>query len=335
MTWKNGLKWTLILTLLIMVMAGCGNSPSATSHLASDNEKTDIQEGTKTNKPFLTFKDDSDRTVTLENKPERIIILNNEMTELFYQLGGEAVGIATSPGVDIPEKAANVQQVGIISSVNMEQIMKLKPDLLIGQPLFHQKLADTFTDAGIPFAILTIDSIEGIRENARLLGKILDKEQDADLAVDSMNAQLQSLTRSLPSDEPTYAIITLMANNISLQKQSSIALDIAGLLKMKNVAESLPSGKMPSSVPFSMEKLAELDPDYLFIVVHGSSEDGQRMIQQQLESNPAWSSLKAVKSGNLQILPPSMFVTSPGIKITDSVKYMEKLVYPKVEAGNE
>ncbi|MEC0239843.1 ABC transporter substrate-binding protein [Paenibacillus dokdonensis] len=332
MTWKNGLTWTLILTLLIM--AGCGNSPSATSRQASGSEKTDMQVGTKTNKQFLTFEDDGGRTVTLENKPERIVILNNEITELFYQLGGEAVGIATSPGVNIPEKAANVQQVGAINSVNMEQIMKLKPDLVIGQPLFHQKLTDTFTDAGIPFAILTINSIDGIRENARLLGKILHKEQDANLAVDSMNAQLKSLTQSLPSDEPKYAVITLMANNISLQKQSSIALDIAGLLKMKNVAESLPSGKMPSSVPFSMEKLAELDPDYLFIVVHGSSEDGQRMIQQQLESNPAWSSLQAVKSGNLHILPPSMFVTSPGIKITDSVKYMKKLVYPKVEAGN-
>ncbi|WP_179281077.1 ABC transporter substrate-binding protein [Paenibacillus sp. XY044] len=333
MAWKYGLTWTLILGLLIM--AGCGNSPAAPSQqVSSGTDTTDLHDSNKTNKHFLTFEDNSGRSVTLENKPERIVILNNEITELFYQLGGEAVGIATSPGIDIPENAENVQQVGAINSVNMEQIMKLKPDLVIGQPLFHQNLIDTFTDAGIPFAILTIKSIADIRENAQLWGKILDKEQDANLAVDNMDAQLQSLTQSLPSDEPKYAIITLMANNISLQRQSSIALDIAGLLKMKNVAESLPSGKMPSSVPFSMEKLAELDPDYLFIVVHGSNEDGQRMIQQQLESNPAWSSLKAVKSGDLHILPPSMFVTSPGIQIADSLKYMKKLVYPKVEAGN-
>jgi iron complex transport system substrate-binding protein len=333
MAWKNGLTWTLILGLLII--AGCGNSPSVPSQQASSGTETaDLHDGNITNKPYLTFEDISGRTITLKNKPERIVILNNEITELFYQLGGEAVGIATSPGVDIPEKAAHVQQVGVINSVNMEEIMKLKPDLVIGQPLFHQKLTDTFTDAGIPFAILTINSIDGIRENARLIGKILDKEQDASLAVDGMNAQLQTLTQSLPSDEPKYAVITLMANNISLQKQSSIALDVADLLKMKNIAESLPSGKMPSSVPFSMEKLAELDPDYLFIVVHGSNEDGQRMIQQQLESNPAWLSLKAVKSGDLHILPPSMFVTSPGIQIAGSVKYMKEIVYPKAEAGN-
>lgn len=318
---KNFLSLVWIAGLLSLIV-GCGVQDATTE---SPN--------TSTSKPYLSFEDQAGKTVILDKKPERIVVLNNELTELFYQVGGEAVGISTSPGINVPEEAMNAKRVGAINSISMEEVLNLKPDLVIGHPLFHQNLTDTFSDAKIPFAILTVKSIKDIRNNAMLFGKIIGKEQQAQTAVDRIDTQLQELTASLPSGEPSFAIITLMANNISLQKSSSIALDIAKLLHMKNVAESLPAGKLPSSVPFSMEKLVELNPDYIFIVVHGSDDDGQRMLQSQLESNPAWQSLQAVQTGKLSILPPAMFVTNPGIKIADSVAYMKQLIYPSTATG--
>ncbi|MDP4098787.1 ABC transporter substrate-binding protein [Paenibacillus sp. P96] len=342
-------KWILI-TCLVLLLTACTNTGTSGVNVSSDNtspvkEKelepaipgqasgsTQQAEGTPisepTAEPYLTFQDLNGDTVTLENKPERIIILNNELTELFYQAGGQAAGIATSAGVEIPEQAANVKQVGVISSVNMEEILQLKPDLVIGQPLFHKDLKSTFADSGIPFAILTVKSIEDIRNNAKLFGQIIGNEEQVQTAIGNMDAKLNELTADLPANKPSYAIITLMANSVSLQKSSSIALDISSLLQMNNIAEDLLSGKTPSSVPFSMEKLVELNPEHIFIVVHGSDEEGQRMIQSQLESNPSWKSLQAVKSGHLEILPPSMFVTSPGLKIWESVEYMKQLVFP-------
>ncbi|MFB5761257.1 ABC transporter substrate-binding protein [Paenibacillus medicaginis] len=331
-------KWILI-TCLVVLLTACTNTDTSGANVSSDDtspvkekELTSAPFSGEAAQPYLTFQDLNGETVTLENKPERIIILNNELTELFYQVGGQAVGIATSAGVEIPEQAANVKQVGTISSVNMEEILKLKPDLVIGQPLFHKDLKSTFADSGIPFAILTVKSIEDIRNNAKLFGQIIGNEERAQIAIGNMDTKLNELTADLPANKPSYAIITLMANTASLQKSSSIALDIASLLQMNNIAEDIPSGNMPSSVPFSIEKLVELNPEHLFIVVHGSDEEGQRMIQSQLESNPAWKSLQAVKSGHLEILPPSMFVTSPGLQIWESVEYMKQLVFPSSAA---
>ncbi|WP_340398372.1 ABC transporter substrate-binding protein [Paenibacillus sp. FSL H8-0079] len=307
-------KWIVItwIAALLTMTTACG---------------TDPQQDQASSSPYLTFQDLNGATVTLEKKPERIVILNNELTELFYQVGGEAVGIATSAGVNTPAEATGVKQVGLINSINMEEVLQLKPDLVIGQPLFHKDLSSTFADSGIPFAILTVKSIEDIRSNAKLFGQIIGKEQQAEIEITDMDAKLKALTTDLPANKPSYAIITLMMNTASMQKSSSIALDIAKMLQMNNIAEDLPSGKMLSSVPFSMEKLVELNPDYLFIVVHGTDEDGQRMIKSQLESNPAWSSLQAVKSDRLHVLPPSMFVTNPGLKVSESVEYMKQLVY--------
>ncbi|MCF7753987.1 ABC transporter substrate-binding protein [Paenibacillus xylanexedens] len=306
--------------------AACGTDAQqeqvSSSPAAGDKQQNETNTGDSEQAAsrYLTFQDLNGSTVTLEKKPERIVILNNELTELFYQVGGEAIGIATSAGVAIPAEAADVKQVGLINSINLEEVLQLKPDLVIGQPLFHKDLSDTFADAGIPFAILTVKSIEDIRSNAKLFGQIIGKEQEAEIAITDMDAKLDALTTDLSANKPSYAIITLMMNTASMQKSTSIALDIAETLHMKNIAENLPSGKMPSSVPFSMEKLVELNPDYLFFVVHGTDEDGQRMIETQLESNPAWSSLQAMKSDRLHVLPPSMFVTNPGLKVSESVK---------------
>ena len=329
-------KWIVIATIaaLLAVTAGCSTNaqqvpvPSGQTSEGTQQNNTSTGDTEQTTSPYLTFQDLNGDRVTLEKKPERIVILNNELTELFYQVGGNAVGIATSPGVEIPTKAADVEQVGVINSINLEKVLELKPDLVIGQPLFHKELSSTFADAGIPFAILTVKSIEDIRSNAKLFGQIIGEEQQAETAIADMDTKINELTTNLPADKPSYAIITLMMNTASLQKSSSIALDIAEDLHMNNIAKDLPSGKMPSSVPFSMEKLVELNPDYLFIVVHGTDEDGQRMIESQLEDNPAWISLAAVKSKQLHVLPPSKFVTNPGLKVSESVEYMKQLVYP-------
>ncbi|MFF2908043.1 ABC transporter substrate-binding protein [Paenibacillus sp. NPDC057934] len=323
-----------LIAVLLVVTAGCGaasQTEKSSSVQPSDHtqqEKDGIPASKTMTESYLTFQDLSGHTVTLKKKPERIVILNNELTELFYQVGGKTVGIATSQGVDIPAQATDVKQVGAINSINMEEVLQLKPDLVIGQPLFHKNLSSTFADAGIPFAILTVKSIEDIRSNTKLFGQIIGQEQQAQTAINEMDIKLNELTKDLPADKPSYAIITLMANTASLQKSSSIALDIAGLLQMNNIAEQLPAGKMPSSVPFSMEKLVELNPDYIFIVVHGSDEDARRMIKSQLQSNPTWKSLQAVQSGHLNILPPSMFVTNPGLKVSESVAYMKQIVFP-------
>lgn len=117
---------------------------------------------------------------------------------------------------------------------------------------------------------------------------------------------------------------------MSLQKNSTISLNVANRLKLKNVAESLPAGMMPSSAPYSLEKLVELDPDFLFFTVHGTEDYGKEKLKSDLESNPAWKTLRAVKENKIYFLPSSLFVTNPGLNFDQSLSYLAKLVYPDI-----
>lgn len=308
-------------------MYGCAGQASQNDTASADTGTSKTQAAIQ---PFLVFTDQLGRKVVLDEKPLRIVLLNTELLQLFEQVGGTPIGRATAPGVPVPDKAKAAEEVGLISNVNMEKIVQLQPDLVIGQPVFHAKLEASFEQAGVPFAVLTIKSIDDMRNNALLLGKIAGTEEAAAAAVSEMNEKIRQITDSVPDTKPTYAILTFMMNTVTVQKGSSIAVDVADRLKMRNVAASLQSGPISDSVPFSMEKLVELNPEYLFFVVHGTDEEGQQTLKANLQSNPAWLTLKAVKENNFQFLPSSLFVNNPGLALDRSFEYLAKIAYPAV-----
>jgi len=100
---------------------------------------------------------------------------------------------------------------------------------------------------------------------------------------------------------------------------------------MKNVAEALDaSSKSQSTAPYSLEKVVELNPDYLFILIHGAREDGEKKIKSELAAQPAWSSLRAVKENHMTVLPSDLLLSNPGFRLNESVAYLAEYVYPEI-----
>lgn len=76
--------------------------------------------------------------------PKRIVILTNEGTEALLTLGITPVGAAESPTGNpwyphTKDKLKDVKTVGTELQPNVEAIASLKPDLIIGNKLRHEK----------------------------------------------------------------------------------------------------------------------------------------------------------------------------------------------------
>ncbi|WP_134686389.1 ABC transporter substrate-binding protein [Brevibacillus migulae] len=286
-----------------------------------------------TSSSFLAFTDSTGQEIVLPQKPERIVFLAPEMLGLFYQLGGKAVGIATTPGIPVPDGAKAAENVGQIVNVSMEKITSLKPDLVIGQEFFHADLRKAFAANQIPFALLKMQSYEDFQQTGRLFGQIIGKPTVAEQALKDTDSRVQAIISRLPHTSPTYAGMTIMPMGVYIQKKDSMTVDIAQRLKLHNVADEMASGDMPGYVPYSLEKLIEADPDFLFIVVHGTEEFGKQKLAEDMAKNPAWSSLRAVKEKRMHFLP-SAFEKTLGLEIDQAFAHMAKLAYPEVY-GND
>ncbi len=280
----------------------------------------------------ISFIDSMDREVVLNGQPERIVVLAPEFLKLVYDLDGEAIGRMSTTSVPIPEKAEHLPELGTVSQINTEELLALSPDLVIGSPSWHADLEGILKSSDIPLALLSMRSFDDVKEMATLLGEILGKQELAAEKLQKTETQMKEVQDQLPIDiEPSVVILNVSSKSVSVQRANTTALEIADLLHVNNIGQDMEaSPDSPTSAPYSLETIAEQQPDYILITIHGSIEAGEEKIAEELEGNPAWGSLKAVQMGNVHTIPSEKYLSNPGFNYADTMKHMAEIVYPEV-----
>lgn len=330
------------LTLFVLILSACGDNPSTNSQSTAEtgvsvngtensDKSTEFVTPSEAEKAFMTFQDATDRTITLEGRPERIVVLSPEFLDLLYTVGGEAVGRMEAQGVSIPEEAESIPSVGTVSQISLEQIVALNPDLVIGQTRFHKDLVESLESSGINVALMSMSSYEEMKSKAEWMAKLAGTEEGLPDKLAALDKRVKEILDKLPEEQHSFINLNVTPGGISIQKNGTTGLEIAKMLGLSNAAEELESSPdSPTTTPYSMEELVKQDPDYIFMIIHGKKEVGDKKIKEELESNPAWASIGAVKEQRVIVVPSDLFLTNPGLHYDESLEYLGKLVYPEI-----
>ncbi len=314
----KGLLVILSVLTVILLAVGCSSNQSTA---ATDQAK----------QAYLTVQDSTGRTVTLPKKPERIVVLSPSFLDLLYAVGGQAVGRPNSKTEELPPAAAQVPEVGFVYNVNLEKVVSLQPDLVIAMQGMHDSLVPTFDSNHIPVLVLKYKTLDDTIETIRLLGQIAGTQAKAEDLIKGMQDKIQAITARLPAEHRKVAILFATSKSVTVQLERTIAGSIAQTLGLTNIAAGTVSlNQENDNVPYSLEKLVEADPDDVFVVTMGNATEIGKRMQADVESNPAWASLRAVKSNKVTYLPSDLFLLNPGLKMPEAVEYMAKVSYPEV-----
>ena len=79
-----------------------------------------------------------------------------------------------------------------------------------------------------------------------------------------------------------------------------------------------------------MEQIIKEDPRYIFVLTMGDEQAAVDYMGQNVESDPAWSSLTAVKEGRYLFLPQELFHYKPNERWDESYEYLAKIIYPEL-----
>jgi iron complex transport system substrate-binding protein len=91
------------------------------------------------------------------------------------------------------------------------------------------------------------------------------------------DVRVQAIVSKLPEQSPTFAQVTIMGSmGTYITKGGSMTSDIANRLNLKNAAIGMTGEMIPDYVPFSLEKLIDIDPEYLLINFHGDEDMGKK-----------------------------------------------------------
>lgn len=299
----------LLLFSLLLSLAACAASPAP--------EEPD----------GVALRDVNGSTVRL--RPEsRLVFGEASLAECWLLAGGMPVGV---PLDAIEERAlplaADTAAVGTVKSPDLEKIAALEPDYVVlsADLSAHAQLKDSLEQMGIPCGYFRLDSFEDYRELMAQFCAVTGRADLYEENVLSVEMGIAALRDKLP-EAPGLSALLLRAYSTGMKAKTddNPAGKILKDFGLENPAESNPS----LLEELSIEKIILDDPDYIFVMTMGSETEAREYLRANVESDPAWSGLSAVKNGRYIILPQELFHYKPNDRWDDSYEYLAKIIYP-------
>ena len=137
----------------------------------------------------------SENTATLSGRPERIISMAPNLTEILFAigLGDKIVGVAA--GSDYPPAAVSKPEMGSFWQPSIEAVIAAKPDLIITLGFSQQKnLAQRLERVGYSSLTVNIEKISELSEAIARIGEATGTGPQADELVRTIGEKLENLS---------------------------------------------------------------------------------------------------------------------------------------------
>ena len=275
---------------------------------------------------FATIDDDAGRKVILDEKPTRIVVTSAGFLEPLHAVGGEIVGRPDSKN-QMPAWAKDLPSVGAVYQIDVERLLACAPDLVIINKGMNEKLLPVLEQNKIPALVVEMKTYDDVKRGLKNFSAISGDVAAGEKIIADMDAEIKAVVERVPKEKLRVAILHSTAQGLTVQLDGSIAGSIAKMFGWENVASDMtPLEKNPDAAPYSMETLAEQNPEIIFVTSMGDADEIKSNMLKAIADNAAWQAIGAVKNNRLYFLPQDLFLLSPGLKYPEAVKTMAQLV---------
>lgn len=280
------------------------------------------------------MQDFSGRHVLVPEQPQRVIALNASNLDLYYAAGGTVIGRPTTVALsaELLEKIKEIPQVGETSSPNLENLVALKPDLVLGVDVaFHHALLPVLEKAGIPILLQALPDYPSVLRTITSYGTLTGNQDKAAESVARIEKQVQQAKKWCEGKPPVRVLVIWGSpESFSMALPTSFTGNLVAMLGATNISESqTPVTAKMSVVPLSLEYVAKENPDVILLITHGADERVNEKFKKELATHPAWKNMGAVKNQRVHKLPYSLFAVNPGTQVGTAVELLASLLYPE------
>jgi len=260
--------------------------------------------------------------VSATRGPRRIVCLTEEPTETLYALGEQdrIVGISgftVRPAIARKEKP----KVSAFTSAKIGEILKLRPDFVIGFSDIQAEIAGELIRNGIEVWISNHRSVEGIVDYVRRLGALVGAGERANAYADDLARGLDEIAAQsarLPLrpkvyfeewDEPLISGIQWVAELVRIAGGDDIFPERA--------AESLAKQRILED-PLEVVRRA---PDIVL-----GSWCGKKFRPDKVAARPGWDAIPAVRDGELHEIKSPIILQPGPAALTDGVREIARVI---------
>lgn len=262
-------------------------------------------------------------TDTSKKVVERVVTLTSLSSDIIYRLDKtKLVGIT---GSKLFEEDARFQGIAQVSKgqtpPNLEKIVALKPDLVVGSEEFHAEILPKLKELGIPTLSTQIDKWDDLAEITKSLAQAIGADPQPLLS------RYQTFIEKPATDSPSTLVLVSRQPILSPNKNSWTG-DLLAKFGANNVVADL-QGKSPIGgyVTLSAEKVLQANPEMILVV------DTRQENLKQFKSEPFWGKLRATQNNRVYVFDYYGLVNPGSIdKIEAACNQLEQALSAKTKA---
>jgi len=254
--------------------------------------------------------------------PQRIVCLTEEPTEVLYAIG-EADRIVGISGFTVrPARARREKpKVSAFTSANIDDIVRLEPDFVIGFSDIQADIAQALIKRGIEVWISNHRSVAGILAYVRRLGAMVGAWEQSERYAGELEAhiaQVRVAALRLPR-RPRVYFEEWDEPQISAIRWVSELIDIAGGSDVfpERAASSLAEGRIVADP----QEVVRSRPDIII-----GSWCGKKFRPERVAARMGWTEIPAVRDGELHEIKSPIILQPGPAALTDGLDALHAII---------
>lgn len=261
-----------------------------------------------------------------DRPPQRIVSLSPNVTEIIYGLGAWDKIVGVTMYSDFPPEAKTIPKVGGWVNPNLEAIVNLKPDLVIFMKDQDSIFGDNIRKLGLnTLSVDSNNSIKDIQNSILQLGKILQKEKEAENLAAKIRSKFEEM-RSKTSKVSKKRVLFIVGRNpgtledIYVIGRDNYINELINLAGGENVVES-----NRFALKIAKDAILSFDPEVIIEITYDKTDNRD-------STRETWSTLKeisAIKNNEVHIVSSSELLR-PSQRIIEGAYILAHILHPEV-----
>jgi len=294
-----------LLMALLLIVTGCAGQPAA--------EKPAEQPATDAGQSYVVKHAMGETTI--KGTPQRVVVLTNEGTEAVLALGVKPVGAVQSwtgnPFYEhIKAEMEGVQVLGKEDQPSLEAITALKPDLILGNKMRHEKIYDQLSKIA---PTVFSETLRGKwKDNFKLYAEALNKKAEGEKVLADWDKRIAEFKEKAGDKLNTkVSLVRFMPGRVRIYYKDTFA---GIILQELGVARPDTQNKDDFAAEVTKERIPEMEGDILFYFSYETGNGEASKLEQEWTNDPLWKNLNVVKNKKAFKVDDVIWNTAGGVK---------------------
>ncbi len=264
--------------------------------------------------------DDFGYEVVFNETPKRIVSLAPSNTEILFALGLGNRVVGVTDYCNYPEEAIRKTKIGGYSTVNIERVLALNPDLVVAAYGNGKETIEILREYGIKVVALNPKNLSDVMDNIMLLGRITGKEENATKLVEMMEVKIEEAKRKASNISSKPKIVHVLWHDpVWVSGKDTFIDELIEIAGGENAFEDLEGWKI-----VSIEDFLARNPD-IIVVNSGTGMGGEDDILYRWAISEL-KDVKAVKEGRVYMID-SDIISRPSYRLVYALEELSEIIH--------